>query len=313
MRGIMKNTLLILMIGSAAVIAACGGGPPLKTTPPYLLAGTEQIIKGTDAYKKGCYKKAFELFFRAHEFYAASDQTDGVAMSLNNLGTVYRATGDPQSALAFFDKACEIYRDLGNRTGEIQTLSNKAAALIDLGRLDQAGAILDEASKNSEGVFLVSLLNNRGVLLTKKKDYAGAEKVLKEALAAVGPENVSDRATVHSALGNLMLEMNRYKEAVTFYQNALNDDRTEGFYKGTADDLNGIGRASLALGNRTAAVKHWEQSVKIYALIGSNADAKKVMGDLKTAAEGTGVDIRVTELFLNRWLEGKLYEKPCED
>jgi tetratricopeptide (TPR) repeat protein len=312
MRGPMKNVIVSVFIGLTLILSACGGGPPLIATPPHLQAGTDQIIKGTAAYKKGCYKKAFELFFRAHELYAASDQMDGVAMSFNNIGTVYRATGDLESALAFFDKAGDIYRDLGNSSGEVQSLSNKAAVLIDLGRFDQAEAILDEASKKPAGGSFAPLLNNRGVLLTKKKDYPEAEKVLREALSAAGSD-LSLRATVNSAMGNLMLETKRYKEAVDFYMAALSADRTDGFYRGIADDLKGIGRAYLEMGDRAGAVRYWEQSVKIYALIGSSAEVKKIMADIKTAAEGTGVDIRVTELFVNRWLEGKLYENPCED
>jgi len=37
------------------------------------------------------------------------------------------------------------------------------------------------------------------------------------------------------------------------------------------------------------------------------------MADIRAAVPGTGVDTRITELFVKRWLEGKLYEKPCED
>jgi tetratricopeptide (TPR) repeat protein len=309
----MKNTLLVFIIGAVFAVTGCWGGTPIKTTPPHLKAGTDQIAKGTTAYKKGCYKQAFEYFFRAHELYAASDQTEGVAMSFNNLGTVYRSTGDTQSALAFFGKACDIYKDIGNPAGEKQALCNKAAALIDLGRLDEAEAILNEVSKQSDSASFVPLLSNRGVLLTKKKDYPGAEKELREASAAAGSENLSEQATVNSALGNLMLETKRYREAIAFYQTALEADRTDGFYRGIADNLSSIGQAYLEMGDRRAAVKSWEQSAKTYTLIGLSADVKKVMANLKREAAKAGVDISVTELFVNRWLEGKQYEKPCEE
>jgi tetratricopeptide (TPR) repeat protein len=308
----MKNVVIVLLLGMTLTAAACAGSAPLKETPPYLQSGTEQIIKGNAAYKKGCYKTAFEHFFRAHELYAATDQMEGVAMSFNNLGTAYRATGDLESALAFFAKACEIYRDLGNRNGERQALANKAAALIDMGRLNEAAAILDEEAKKQGGASFVPIMSNRGVLLTKRKDYPGAEKDLREALAAAGSD-LPVRATINSALGNLMLETKQYKEAVSFYEAALHDDREDGFYRGIADDLKGIGWACFDMGERAKAVKYWEQSAKGYAVIGLSAEAKKIMADLKAAAPGTGVDIRTTELFVNRWLEGKLYEKPCED
>jgi tetratricopeptide (TPR) repeat protein len=312
----MRKQITILFIGFLFTVLACGGGPPLKPTPPHLLTGTDQIKKGTALYQKGCFKRAVEHFFRAHELYAASDQLDGVAMSFNNLGTAYRATGDFESAIAFFDKAHEIYKDLGDRAGIRQSLANKSAVLMETGRLEQAEAVINEASGISPGESgkpFAPLMSDRGILLTRKKDYAGAEKILKEALAAADPENVSETATVHYALGHLMFEMKRQKEAVSFFQAALAADRSAGYYKGMADDLSGMGRSYLELGNREAAVKSWERSIKIYALIKLPEEVKKTMADIKTAARGTGIDIRVTELFVNRWLEGKAYEKPCED
>ncbi len=312
----MRKQTTILFIGFLFTVLACGGGPPLKPTPPHLLTGTDQINKGTALYQKGCFKRAVEHFFRAHELYAASDQLDGVAMSFNNMGTVYRATGDFESAIAFFDKAHEIYKDLGDRAGIRQSLANKSAVLIETGRLEKAEAVINEVSAVSPGESgkpFVPLMSNRGILLTKKKDYVGAEKILKEALAAADPENVSETATVHYALGHLMFEMKRWKEAVSFYQAALAADRSAGYYKGMADDLSGMGKSYFESGNREAAVKSWERSVKIYALIKLPEEVKKTMADIKTAARGTGIDIRVTELFVNRWLEGKVYEKPCED
>lgn len=312
----MKKEAAIFFAGFLFTVLACGGGPPLRPTPEHLLTGTEQLRKGNAFYQKGCLKLAMDHFSRAHELYAASDQLDSVAMSFNNMGTVYRAMGDFESAAAFFDKAREIYKDLGDGAGVRQSLVNRSAVLIETGRYEQAEAVIREAagiSVSEGGKPFVPIMSNRGVLLTRKKDYAGAEKVLREALAAVDPEHASEKATVHHALGRLMLEMKRPGEAVAFYQSALAADRSAGYYRGMADDLRGMGRAYLESGNREAAVKSWERSVKIYALIKLPEEVKKTMADIKTAALDTGIDIRITELFVSRWLEGKVYEKPCED
>jgi len=315
MRFIMKKPSAVLFIGCLLTVLACGG-PPLKPTPSHLLTGTDQIRKGTVLYKKGCFKRAMEHFSRAHELYAASDQLNGVAMSFNNMGTVYRATGDFESAAAFFAKAHDIYKDLGDKEGIRQSLANASAVLIDTGRLEEAEAVISQAmsiSSGDDGRPFVPLLSNRGILLTRKKDYAGAEKILKEALAAADPERFTETATVYYALGRLMLEMKRPEEAVSYYQAALAADRSEGYYRGMADDLSGMGRSYLASGDRGAAVKAWERSVKIYALIKLPEEVRKTLAEIRTAAAGTGIDIRITELFVSRWLEGKVYEKPCED
>lgn len=69
--------------------------------PEHITAGTKEMARGITRYNKGCYKDSLEYFFRAHELFVASDQLSGVAMSLNNMGNVYRVTGDIDSALLF--------------------------------------------------------------------------------------------------------------------------------------------------------------------------------------------------------------------
>lgn len=309
----MKITSFVVIIAISVAVTGCWGGAPLKATPSHLRAGSNQTLEGNAAYKKGCYQQAFDRFFRAHELFAASNQMEGVAMSFNNLGAVYRATGDPRSALALFDKAHDIYKDLGNPSGKRQALCNKAAALIDMNRLDEAQTVLDEIAEQAESASFIPLLSNRGILLTKKQDYLGAEKVLRAALDAADPENLSEQATLNAALGNLMRILKRYEEAVAFYQAALEADRNDGFYKGIADDLNDMGQVYLEMGNRSAAVQAWEQSVKVYTLVGLKKDVNEVMANLKTTAEQAGTDISITALFVNRWLEGKQYENLCKD
>ena len=84
-----------------------------RTAPVHLSAGAEQIKKGNNLYQKGCYKGALEHFFRAHELYAVSDQQSGIAMSMNNIGSVYRALGDASGALVFFEEAAPPLRKRG--------------------------------------------------------------------------------------------------------------------------------------------------------------------------------------------------------
>lgn len=60
--------------------------------PEHITAGMKEIARGIARYNKGCYKDSLEYFFGAHELFVASDQLSGVAMSLNNIGNVYRIT-----------------------------------------------------------------------------------------------------------------------------------------------------------------------------------------------------------------------------
>ena len=44
--------------------------------------------------------------------------------TLNNIGSVYDALGDKKKALAFYNQALPLRRDVGDRAGEATTLNN---------------------------------------------------------------------------------------------------------------------------------------------------------------------------------------------
>ncbi|MCK4487538.1 MAG: tetratricopeptide repeat protein, partial [Desulfobacterales bacterium] len=94
------------------------------------------MTKGLEWYQRGCYRKSLEYFFRAYELCSASDMLDGVAMSLNNIGAIYRITGNYEEAVSYFDEAYAIYSDLNNQKEAVKALSNKAATFICMGNLD---------------------------------------------------------------------------------------------------------------------------------------------------------------------------------
>lgn len=293
---------------------ACAGGNSGKKIPEHITAGTKEMTRGIDTYNNGCYKDSLEYFYRAHELFVASDQLSGVAMSLNNIGNVYRITGDFESALLFFDEAFAIYSDMDDPLGGVQVLSNKVAALIDGDRLEEAEEVLNmtEEMAKENRILFGPLFSNRGILLIKKTEYSRAEELMQTALANTNPENPSEFATVNSAFGNLMLETQRYEKAIDFFKTALKADRLSGFNKSIADDLAAIGSAYLKLGKDELAVNFLKRSVEIYALIGNHKKVQNIMEKLEKVSEKTGIDLSITKHFVNRWLEGKTLESICE-
>ena len=293
---------------------ACAGGNSAKKIPEHITAGTKEMTRGIDTYNNGCYKDSLEYFYRAHELFVASDQLSGVAMSLNNIGNVYRITGDFESALLFFDEAFAIYSDMDDPLGGVQVLSNKVAALIDGDRLEEAEEVLNmtEEMAKENRILFGPLFSNRGILLIKKTEYSRAEELMQTALANTNPENPSEFATVNSAFGNLMLETQRYEKAIDFFKTALKADRLSGFNKSIADDLAAIGSAYLKLGKDELAVNFLKRSVEIYALIGNHKKVQNIMKKLEKVSEKTGIDLSITKHFVNRWLEGKTLESICE-
>jgi tetratricopeptide (TPR) repeat protein len=269
---------------------------------------------GIACYNKGCYQESLEYFFKAHELFVASDQLSGVAMSLNNIGNVYRITGDVDSALLFFDEAFAIYSDMDDPLGGVQVLSNKVAALVDGNRIEQGEKVLSIAEEmaRKNRLLFAPLLKNKGIMLIKQAEYMRAEEVLQRALSNTDPENLLEFGAVNFALGKLMFETQRYEKAVGFFKTALTADRQTGLNKSIADDLYAIGSAYLKLGKGELAVNFLKRCVEIYALMGNHKNVQNIMKKLEKAAETTGIDLTITKHFVNRWLEGKAFESICE-
>ncbi len=196
----------------------------------------------------------------------------------------------------------------------MQALSNKAAVLIDGDRLEEAADVLrsaeDIAQKNS--IPTGHILNNRGILFIRKKQYSRAEEILNSALANADPANYSEYATVNFALGNLMRETGRHEKAVYFFKAALETDRLSGFHKGIADDLRAIGDLNFSQGKYEPAVNYFKRSIKIYALIQNRSKVSEIMKKLDIASKKADQDISITKHFINKWLGGKNFEGPCK-
>jgi len=61
-----------------------------------------------------------------------------------------------------------------------------------------------------------------------------------------------------------------------------------------------------------AAVRSWEQSVRIYALLGMGEKVRSTMALLEEAAKRSDLDIGLTRALAERWLKGEMTDSLCE-
>jgi hypothetical protein len=59
-------------------------------------------------------------------------------------------------------------------------------------------------------------------------------------------------------------------------------------------------------------VNYWEQSVRIYALLGMEEKVRATMGMLDEAAKRSNRDIALTRALVDRWLKGDMTDNLCE-
>ncbi|NNF98396.1 MAG: tetratricopeptide repeat protein [Desulfobacteraceae bacterium] len=313
----MKNLISTVLIGSLLLsIWGCtgGGAQRITRTPKHLSVGTKEVQKGTGWYEKGCYRRALTHFFNAHELFTATDQQKGVAISLNSIGNVYRHLGDNKSALLFFEEAISVYAGLDDRSGLLNAMSNKTATLIDDGRLADAETLLDEAEElaGENNLRPFQVFNNRGVLLTRNKDYGAAEESLLKAKRYADMGNPLESATVKFALGILKMETGKYDDAVDLLSAALDADRITGFHAGVAEDLNALGTAYLKMEKYQTAAAYFKRSVKIFALLENREKTAGVLSALSEISLNAKVNMDMTTYFVDRWLAGDINENPCK-
>ncbi len=298
------------------VFMACGG-KKIPEYPRIYLSAVSSIIEGNKRYKTGCYKDALEYMYKAHELYSLADYQGGVANSLNNIGNIYRAEGNTDSAVMFFDEAIRIYNNINDMKGVVQALSNKAAVYIDLQEYDTAGSILDKAEAVAGPInFLyIPYLNNRGIIYTRLKKYSLAQKVLGKAGEMINIRDNFEYSAVNFALGSLMFETGEYKKAESYYQNALTADRKAGYSKGVADDLYALGNLFLKTKYHKISADYLQRSLKIFSLLKDKKNVEKTLTLLKNQIEkkdSIRLDIDITTFFTDLWDDEKRLTTPCE-
>ena len=308
----MRYLKLGLVLFFVILAASCGGKKEV-VVPEHLSAGAEQIAKGMPFYERGCYARALEHFYRAHELYTAIGDGRGTALSMNNIGVVYRSTGEAGAAIPFFEDSLRIYRSLDDKDRVRQTLSNLAAAQVDTGDYGAAGKNIDEALNiRIWRKPFAPAMTVKGILLAKQGDLKGAEAMLRAALDDISRRHPAGEAAANYAMGELLLGEARHKEAVPYFEKALECDRKAGFYRGIADDLNALGRCSAGLRDDAAAVNFWQQSVRIYALLGMEAGVRQTMSLLEETAARSNINIDLTRTLADRWLKGEMTDSLCE-
>jgi tetratricopeptide (TPR) repeat protein len=302
-----------LLLGILLLVFSCGGGSA-KNEPVPTLPAMKQLQKGIAWYQRGCFQRSLSAFTQAHELFTASDHLPGVAMSLNNLGNVYRYIGDAPSALLFFQEAYEIYSRLDDLEGVIQALSNQAAIHLQESRLDEAAAAIQTTEEMAASLEkpMGHVLNNKGILLTRQQQYEKAETVLMQALDVTLSENTQAYATVCSSLGNLMFKKSNYEKSLEFYDKALLSDRQSQFHPGLADNLYAVGQVYYRLKAYDQAMAYFERSIKIYALFGNNEKVSRGMNLLEETATQADKDMTLTRHFVEKWSKGEISAHPCQ-
>ena len=169
--------------------------------------------------------RALDLQFRALAIDQRTGDVSSEAATLRTIGVVYSRSGDPVTGLDFYRRSLALCADTDS-VGRAKTLNNIGINLKNLGQLEEARTMLEEAHVLFQGLALplqqCATLNNLGLVHQRMGDEARAEQTLREALAL--SETTGYRYGVaHAALclGKLCAAQRRHAEAFDWLRSAL--------------------------------------------------------------------------------------------
>ncbi len=189
-------------------------------------------------------KEAIKKWEEAGKIYHDLGDRSGEANTLNNIGLVYNSWGEKQKALDFYNQSLPLSRAVGDRSGEANTLNNIGNVYNDLGEKQKA------------------------------LDFYNQSLPLKRA--------VGDRSGEANTLGNIGNVYNSWGEkqkALDFYNQSLPLKRAVGDRSGEAKTLNNIGNVYNSWGEKQKALDFYNQSLPLFRAVGDRSgEANTLIG-----------------------------------
>ncbi|MBD2069533.1 tetratricopeptide repeat protein [Leptolyngbya sp. FACHB-671] len=185
-------------------------------------------------------------------------------------------TSQFQAALQSWQQALEIYREIGDRTGEGIILNNIGGVYANQGQYPQALEFYQQALSIAQAVGdragEGTTLNGIGRVYLDQGQYPQALEFYQQALSIA--RAIGDRAgegTTLNGIGGVYLYQGQYPQALESFQQALSIARAIGDPAGEGATLNNIGRVYLYQGQYPQALESLQQALSIARAIGDRA------------------------------------------
>ena len=205
--------------------------------------------------------------------------------ALNNIATVYYATGQAQRALELNEQALLLRRETGDLAGEAITLDNLAAAYDAIGQPQRALELLEQAMTLSgtlgdrEGE--AGILLNMGAVYHEMGQPQRALELYDRALALSREfGNRWKEASTLNNMGEVYRKMGQPQQALELYDRALALRREVKDLAGEADTLNNMAVAYNEIGQTQMALDLHEQVLPLLREVGDRAREANTLNNM---------------------------------
>ncbi len=132
---------LLAVIGSvvAPALLVSLATPALAQTQSDKKEEADRLLQqGIQQFDISQYREALQSWQKALEIYRDIGDRNGEANSLNNLGNVYQSLGEYPKAIDFYQQSLAIFQEIGDRNGEAKSLNNLGNVYQSLGEYPKA-------------------------------------------------------------------------------------------------------------------------------------------------------------------------------
>lgn len=198
-------------------------------------------------------REALAAFERALALFREVKDRRGEADTLHDIGSVYQSTGPYAEALRYYQDCLKLFREMGNRRGEANALGNLGNVCRSLGRYAEA-----------------------------LRHYQDCLKIKRER------GDRREEAITLGNLGNVYQSMGDYAEALRFHQDSLKIDREFGDRAGVAGSLGNIGLVYESTGRYDEALRSHQDSLKIMRELGDWNGEARTLNNIGLVHHATG-------------------------
>jgi CHAT domain-containing protein/Tfp pilus assembly protein PilF len=201
--------------------------------------------EGEKAFRVSQYRVALEKFLTALNIYKQIGDRSGEETTLNNIGVVYDSLGEYLKALEFHQQSLAIVKEIGYRPREGRSL------------------------------------NNIGLVYDHLGQYPKALEIYQQSLAI--RKEIGDRSGEGTTLNNIGAvydSLGEYLKALEFYQQSLVISKEIGDREGEGTTLNNIGLIYHHLDKYPKALESYQQSLAIVKEIGFRAGEGRSLNNI---------------------------------
>ncbi len=225
----------------------------------------------------------------------------GLVRAAQSLGVVYLYRSDFSHALINLEHALSVARKIGFREGVIPSLNSMGEVYRAQGQPERALRLYQEAREvvNDDHAWnMAFIFNNMGQCYEAMGDTAKAIDFINRARAIAEKVNFRPRvATSLAVLGNLHLQRSEWDEAQKNYEASLSLSRELRDKSGEARALLGLANLARAKGDLAASLEPATRAGDIYATMRQRADVANAQTTIGRSLHDLGRDEEARDAF----------------